>query len=594
MNSITTRLGTPVELGTFRGYGATLLLVAVEGLIEMRQMTGRVSGPLLSLLCVLCACATPSIDLSPEAAAKVREQDLAGLPYHPLVYHLDLSILTYQLYSQSLVWPFDPYYEDDAEGRDALMAAVRAWGGTTGMAQVAAGAGVNGYRGPGLLNGFEDNPAHDPIVYQYSRLHPWSTSITNPAGRWAEYLTPSEITSQISDVHVCYRTTGMPEGNVSREAIPARREDAAPGARDILLAIEGGTGDKGEDGQPASLSLMALALVRAKAGDAFDVHIAFRGSRSGVGSRTALEALSGSEAMGNPDWITDLGYDEVRAPFITDSGEVSRGISRSVRSIMPQLFECLAFVGNERVTAPDNIYVTGHSLGGGLAQHFVSSLFRGDPATAGIPLYGSSGDEMPESLRGWPWPAIKLITYSAPRVGNEAWARPLTEDQLQMQFFVSGPATPYDREATGITDPEILPRLTDPARPAAYRVLIPTDPITSASVPGGEHVGRSVYTTEPGAFDALAPPDFEAHEPANVRQQLIDTLDDDRVPPTAWAYHEMTEFNPSRDDAAAGSAPEYEKLADAVRDYHVSRDIWFDTLAFDESFETFLGLLPTM
>lgn len=28
-----------------------------------------------------------------------KPQALGGFPYHPLVYHLDLSILTYQLYS---------------------------------------------------------------------------------------------------------------------------------------------------------------------------------------------------------------------------------------------------------------------------------------------------------------------------------------------------------------------------------------------------------------------------------------------------------------------------------------------------------------
>ena len=195
----------------------------------------------------LASCATPSIDNSPEAAAAVREQSLGTLPYHPLVYHLDLSILTYQLYSQSLVWPFDPYYEDLDE-RDAFMDDVRAWAAATGEDQVRSDAGLDAYRGPGALSGFADNPSHDPIIYQYSRLHPWSTSITNPAGRWVEYKTPTQITDQIRDVHVCARTIGADEGTVTLSPVPARRDDAAPGARDVLMAFEGGTGDKGEDG----------------------------------------------------------------------------------------------------------------------------------------------------------------------------------------------------------------------------------------------------------------------------------------------------------------------------------------------------------
>ena len=53
-----------------------------------------------------------ALDRAETAAAKVQQQSIGDLPYHSLVYHLDLSILAYQLYSQSLVWPFDPYYED--------------------------------------------------------------------------------------------------------------------------------------------------------------------------------------------------------------------------------------------------------------------------------------------------------------------------------------------------------------------------------------------------------------------------------------------------------------------------------------------------
>jgi len=70
-------------------------------------------------------CTVPNIDRSEEAAAEVRAQDLGGLPYHPFAFHLDLSIYAYQLYGQTLAWPFDPYYEDAGPGRDALMDRLR-------------------------------------------------------------------------------------------------------------------------------------------------------------------------------------------------------------------------------------------------------------------------------------------------------------------------------------------------------------------------------------------------------------------------------------------------------------------------------------
>ena len=31
--------------------------------------------------------------------------------YHPLVYQLDLCVLAYQVYNQTLIWPLDPWFE---------------------------------------------------------------------------------------------------------------------------------------------------------------------------------------------------------------------------------------------------------------------------------------------------------------------------------------------------------------------------------------------------------------------------------------------------------------------------------------------------
>src|SRR5689334_2233173 len=88
--------------------------------------------------------------------------ELGTFPYHPLVFELDLAILAYQLHGQSLVWPFDPYYEEHADSRgtsrDTLMKLVRGWAERRGAAQVGAMAGLDAYRGPGVLAGLPDDP----------------------------------------------------------------------------------------------------------------------------------------------------------------------------------------------------------------------------------------------------------------------------------------------------------------------------------------------------------------------------------------------------------------------------------------------------
>lgn len=565
----------------------------------MRRATlshGQRGSTLLALALPLAlagssSCAVPRIDTSEQAAEAVRAQDLGALPYHPIAFHLDLSIYAYHLYGQTLVWPFDPYYEEAGEGREARMAQVRAWLATP---EAREGTGLERLRGPGLLADLPDNPAHDPILYQYSRLHPWSSTLTLPSDAWVEYLTPSVITSHVREAYMCVRSEGSAQldhengvdGTVSLYPLPARRDDASPDAEDVLLVFEGGTGDKGEPGQPASQSVMGLALLRATGGDAYDLHIAFRGSRSGSAGRAARQAISTHEAGGNPDWITDLGYREVASPLVSavDGHLVSRGMSTSIASILPQLFYCLDQVGGRtRATPPTRIYVTGHSLGGALAQQFASAVLLGD-------RYGPGGDLLPASLRSWPWADLKLITFGAPRVGNMPWAEALTA-ALESQFYREQ-AAPFDGGAIGVTDPEILPRLTSPDRPAAYRVLNPSDPITTDLLAGGAHVGHTVYLEEGDALTIVSHDDFDAHEPIRIRRRITETLRDPRIPERAWVYHPIEALVPTRDPAAAGTLPEYEKLITAVRDYYESRDLFFDVDAFERSlapFRTIVG-----
>jgi hypothetical protein len=116
--------------------------------------------------------------------------------------------------------------------------------------------------------------------------------------------------------------------------------------RDVMLAFEGSTGDKEEANQPSSQSLLGYVLLRhLPSGKGYDVHIAFRGSRSGSAQRAALEAIKTTDATGNPDWITDLGFRHLPpsegGSHASTIGKVSRGFAKSTELTSACIFRCL-------------------------------------------------------------------------------------------------------------------------------------------------------------------------------------------------------------------------------------------------------------
>lgn len=508
--------------------------------------------------------------------------ELGTFPYHPLVYQLDLSILAYQLHGQSLVWPIDPYYEEHDGGRgtsrDTLMALIRGWAQRRGAAQVAARAGLDAYRGPGALAGLADNPTLDPIIYDYARIHPASDTITNLLDEWTEYLTPAAITRRIRDVYVSARPIGGDGASVVLYPVPPGRDDRDPDAADVLLAFEGGTGDRGEPGRPAAYSLMGFVLVRDTGDGGYDLHVTFRGSRSGSALRAASEALTSAEAHGNPDWITDLAWDTVDADAgageVTAVGGVHHGFALAMRSILPALFQCLDKVAELRGGAPPTrIYVSGHSLGGGLAQHLASTVLLG-------------GGELPAAVRDWPWAALKLVTFGAPRAGDYTWAAALSVGALDSPFYDPGPIETVDADALVVLDPSIVARLHDAARPAGFRVLVSTDPIATTLIGGsGNHVGTTVYANGTSFIDWLGIVDPADHEPLAVRRAMTDALADPRTPPVAWRYRPLVELVPDRHPDAKGTPLELEKLARGLLAYYAERSIWFDDDAFARDLE---------
>jgi len=493
-------------------------------------------------------------------------EDLVGLPYHPLPFHMDLCILSYQLYAQSLVWPADPYYEKHGsdEAREDFMARVQTWAGSGEAQDVTNGPAPFGYRGPGRLQGFADNPLHDPILFRYDTVRPWLTSFSNPEDEWTVQQTPRAITGRIADVHVCARPSGGGEGETRIEPVASAGSFAIAGARDQLIAFEGGTGDKGEPGQPASQSLLGFVLMRhIEDSNDYDVHIVFRGSRSGSLTRAAREAFSDDDAGGNPDWITDLGYDFVAADDISTVGRLHRGFVQSMRSMLPKLSSAFSFIANRAEGRPPRrISASGHSLGGGLAQHFVSAMLLGNQ-------FGpdGTGPSMPAQLLTWPWTNMKLVNFAAPVSGDRQWAETLTTEKLQENFFANAAfgITRTDPDALPVNDPNIVARMVDPTRPAGLRVLHASDPITTLHLLGGKHVGQTVYVASPNRM-GFAKPEF--HEPADIRDRMLRALSDPGLPPAVWRYHPMAEFAPGIEVSDWGQPVTFERLFDAFENLH--------------------------
>src|SRR5258705_258331 len=82
----------------------------------------------------------------------------------------------------------------------------------------------------------------------------------------------------------------------------------------------------------------------------------------------------------------------------------------------------------------------------------------------------------------------------ARRAGDRTWAEALSRGALDAPFYDPGPLETVDADALLAVDPSIVARLHDASRPAAFRVLISTDPITTTKIGGaGTHVGTTVY-----------------------------------------------------------------------------------------------------
>jgi hypothetical protein len=404
-----------------------------------------------------------------------------------VVHLLDLCTLSYQLHSQTLIWPFDPYYDQLVRSksdqvltnsrRDEFMAIVHELANNQAYKRLHP-------RGPNVLGGPNWGPSNsrlDPVISAYGLINPWRPSVARPNAElegWILYDTPPAITQRIGTVSVVrYHPnhgppfppdTNNPNNKFAVETITLAPNPGPPHppGKDLLYCFEGGTGSVTRAQSPTTpaWSIMGFVLAREDAKvpsganpPPYDVYIVFRGSRSG--DPRMLRALS--TAKGNSDWVTDmdfgLGRNTVQSdPSISERGKVSPGFATSVRTMLPTIMECLKTISAKNRHPPRTIYVTGHSLGAGLAAHFTSAMILGTKYR-----YDAPHTDMPDSVKQWPWRSMQLVPFALPVLGDEQFHDAFNITLASRNFELAGDPVPQRqrRYAVGQTysiDPDLL------------------------------------------------------------------------------------------------------------------------------------------
>jgi len=345
------------------------------------------------------------------------------------VFLLDLCIFAYQLHAQSLIWPVDPYYERLGRARSQFMAQVHTKSGLFRAAHAA----ERRYRGPGPFigepaEGWLSNPRLDPIVADYRLINPWRTAFTSPEKpQWIVYDTSQKIIGRIGVVKmVQFEQQQGPYHDAPQVTVisidPQQPALANPAtATSLLYAFEGGTGSthpSNDATMPAIWSLMGYALAEDTTdGEGYNVFIVFRGSRSGI-----VRMIDAKNRKGNADWVTDLNYVPVKNPPINQYTETSLGNGISVKRMLPTIWRALNEIHQTKGGPPENIYVTGHSLGGALAISFASAMLFGSSHGVFRQRDGAPPLAGAQDIDSWPWPKMKLSTFGSPVVETKLFA----------------------------------------------------------------------------------------------------------------------------------------------------------------------------
>ncbi len=359
------------------------------------------------VLSIIVATVLAPIVSNVSAIASESNSQTQSLPQS--VVNLDLCTLSYQLYHQSLCLPLDPWY--DMMSRVGSDRRTNICKFTHDYAQNLGGY----YSGPNAARGFgESNRNLDPILSNYKYIDAKFPTFNRDGEIFLALQAPNYITENIKTIEgIRYTSKPTSYPHNETELFSIRQY---PSGDDHIVVFEGGTGSTGIMGGAGatdpSWSLMGFVMMK-KTQTGYDAHIVFRGSRSGASLlKTVWRAQNFiGEPKGNPDWITDLrGMKQVEQPLISKVGKVTQGFSESLPTMLGTITACCKHL-EQTYGAPEHIYVTGHSLGAGLATQFVSAVMQ-----------GTYGDELRQVVKSWPWQNATLVAYAQPIAGDTTFA----------------------------------------------------------------------------------------------------------------------------------------------------------------------------
>lgn len=341
--------------------------------------------------------------------------DIQDVP-EPIL-NLDLCTLAYQFYHQSLCLPLDPWYDVmsrvASSRRDNICRFTHEYAEKLGGTANGVTSGHGFYSGPNAARNWNSSNLNlDPILTNYKYIDAKAPTFNRDGSHFLAVLAPDYVTRNIKVIEgIRYKTkpTTFPSTDVER--FPIRQyQNGSENGSDHLVVFEGGTGIANKS--DPSWSLMGFVLMK-QTRTGYDAHIVFRGSRSGAALSTTVwkaQALIG-DPKGNPDWITDLRSDkQMVEPLISKNGMVTEGFAESLPTMLGPIAASCKYL-SQNYPVPEHIYVSGHSLGAGLASQFTSAV-----------LQGTYGDSLRSEVKTWPWNNTTLIAYAQPIPGNPAWA----------------------------------------------------------------------------------------------------------------------------------------------------------------------------
>jgi len=333
------------------------------------------------------------------------------MPVDPKLVHCDLCILAYQNYHQSVIWPLDPWYEVLArvgtDRRTLFMQAVRTLANPAGLTNAAML-----YAGPmGTRAGFGvTSDTLDPIITNYRQIDPKLPAFTGDGEKFLVLQTPNYITDNLRRVKLAYRT------GPNSTAIVELKDYG--GGTDEMIVFEGSTGVLGSTGAGA-MSPMGYVLKRqSEVPGKFEVHIVFRGSRSGSAARALTQGMNGpiSGPTGNPDWVTDMASAFVKGADVDGvGGNVAAGMVHALAQCIPGILEAVREIAKQG--DPVKVHVTGHSLGAALASTFCAALKMTRAGAAGT----LSKKVREGQTKDWPWDAVLGWFYALPPTADKTF-----------------------------------------------------------------------------------------------------------------------------------------------------------------------------